>query len=148
MQRSIFRIPVIATVALAVVGATPTGQSGSVLAEDVEVVPQLSPTTVIVTNYNPLDIDVVAITEAGRRYRLGSVRGNGGGRSFDLPRDLCEANDLFRLKIYSIGRSMGPSLLTHYLQAVRTLPLAPNTESEIVLRVRSPLTQSFIDQGP
>jgi hypothetical protein len=146
MQKSSFWIPVIAAAALAVVGATPTGHSDAVFADNPEVTPQRITATVFVRNHNSLDVEVVAVTEAGRRFRLGSVY-SGAGREFELPADVCDGSDPFRLKVYSIGRKVGPSVANHYLEAVKTQPLSPNS-GEIVLQVHSPLSASFIERGP
>jgi len=137
---------VIAAVALAVVGATPTGSTPAVSDDNPEHVQQQDQTTVLVRNHNSLDVEVVAVTERGRRFRLGAVF-SGAGRSFDLPRDLCQGNDPFRLKVYSIGRKVGPSVVNHYLEAIKTQPLSPNAGGEIVLQVQSPLSDSYIDRG-
>ena len=147
MQRRSLRVPVIAAAALAVVGATPTARSDHAAGDGILATPQRISTTVVVRNHNPLDIEVVAVTESGRRYELGSVH-SGAGRAFDLPRDVCESSDPFRLKIYSIGRKVGPSVVNRYLEAVKTNPLSPDTGGEIVLQVLSPLSASFIDRSP
>ena len=147
MQRSSFGIPIIAAAAFAAVGATPTGHSGSVPEDCPETTPQRVPTSVVVRNHNPLDVEVVAVTEAGRRFRLGSVQ-SGTRRTFDLPRGLCERGDLYRLKVYSIARKLGPSVANRYLDAVKTQPLSVDTDGDIVLQVHSPLSASFIDRGP
>jgi hypothetical protein len=147
MQKSSIGIPVIAAAALAVVAATPTGYSDSALTGCPKTTPQRVPTTVLIRNHNPLDVEVFAVTEAGRRYRLGSVQ-SGAGRTFDLPRGLCECGDLYRLKVYSIARNVGPSLANRYLDAVKTQPLSVDRDGEIVLQVQRPLSASFIDRGP
>jgi hypothetical protein len=117
MQRSKFRFPMVAAAALAVVGATPTGQSASLYPDNPDATPQK---TVLVRNHNSLDVEVVAVTEAGRR---------------------------FRLKVYSIGQKVGPSLVNHYVDAVKTQLLSSSVEGELVLQVHSPLANSFIDRG-
>jgi hypothetical protein len=147
MQKSRFRIPVIVAVALAVVGATPTGRADSHGSDNPEITPQRTEATIQVRNHNSLDVEVVAVTEAGRRFRLGAVHG-GAGRTFALPRDVSEGGNPFRLKVYSIGRKIGPSVVNHYLEAVKTPLLSPNADGEIVLQVQSPLSNSFIDRGP
>ena len=81
MQRSKFRFSMVAAAALAVVGATPTGQSASLYPDNPNATPQK---TVLVRNHNSLDVEVVAVTEAGRRFRLGAVH-RGAGRTFILP---------------------------------------------------------------
>ena len=62
----------------------------------------------MVRNHNSLDVDVVAVTEAGRRFLLGSVR-HGAGRTFFLPPAVTDGNSRFRLKVYSIDRLAGPA---------------------------------------
>lgn len=147
MQRSIFRVPVMATAALAVVGATPAGQTLSIDSDNALVHRQRAEVTVLVRNHNSLDVEVVAVTEAGRRFRLGTVH-RGVRRTFVLPRDVTDRNSQFRLKVYSIGRRIGPSLVNHYLEAVKTQPLSAGAGGEIVLQVQSPLASSFVDRGP
>ena len=143
MQRSKFRFPMVAAAALAVVGATPTGQSASLYPDNPDATPQK---TVLVSNHNSLDVEVVAVTEAGRRFRLGAVR-RGAGRTFTLPRGVTDNSSRFRLKVYSIGQKVGPSLVNHYVDAVKTQLLSSSVEGELVLQVHSPLANSFIDRG-
>ncbi len=147
MKRSNFGIPVVAAAALAVVGATPTGHTEVLGFDSPEVTPQPVPTTVTINNHNSLNVEVVAVTESGRRFRLGSVR-RGAERTFDLPDCVCEGTGLFRLKIYTVGRKLGPSWLEYPLEAVKTRPISPATGGDLVLQVQSPLSDSFIDHGP
>ena len=147
MQRSKFQFPVVAAAALAVVGATPIGHPASIYDENPTGPPQTTVATVLVRNHNSLDVEVVAVTEAGRRYRLGAVN-RGAGRTFVVPQGISANSDRFRLKVYSIGRQVGPSLVNHYVDAVKTQLLSSSGGEEIVLQVHSPLSNSFIDRGP
>ena len=102
MQKSKFRIPLVAAAALAVVGATPTGNGLSSFPDNPTDTLQRVGTTIVVRNHNSLDVEVVAVTEAGRRFQLGAVH-RGAGRTFVLPQGVTEGNHQFRLKVYSIG---------------------------------------------
>ncbi len=146
MQKSKLGIPVVAAAALAVVGATPTGQSASNYPDVAAVTRRNIEATVLVRNHNSLDVEIVAVTEVGRRFRLGSVR-RGGGRTFVLPRGVTENSNQYRLKVYAIGQQVGPSLVNHYVDAVKTQLLSSSVDGELVLQVHSPLASSFIDRG-
>lgn len=146
MQRSKFRISMVAAAALAVVGATPTGQSESNYPDNVAVTRRHTEATVLVRNHNSLDVEVVAVTEVGRRFQLGSVR-RGSGRTFVLPRGVTDNSNQYRLKVYTIGQQGGPSLVNRYVDAVKTQLLSSSVGGELVLQVHSPLANSFIDRG-
>jgi len=146
MKKSWIRIPVLAAAAFAVFGATPAAsQSQDVIASSA--LPRQVDKTVVVRNHNSLDVEIVAVTEAGRRFPLGAVN-HGSGRTFVLPRALSESGNSFRLKIYSIAPKVGPSITTRYLGAVKTQLLSPSSTGSIVLQVQSPLASTFIDRGP
>ena len=146
MQNSKYRIPLVAAAALALVGATPTGHHPSSFPDNPTDTPQSSETTIVVRNHNSLDVEVVAVTEAGKRFRLGSVN-RGAARTFELPECVEESNQQFRLKVYSIDRPAAPSIVNHYLDAVKTQLLSSSVGGEIVLQVHSPLSDSFIDRA-
>jgi len=146
MKRSSYRIPVIASAALAVVGAAPAGHSVSDHPNNPADVPQQAEATVLVRNHNPLDVEVVAVTDAGRRFRLGEVNGDAGG-TFVLPQTLTDGSGQFRLKVYSLETRVGSFLVNRYLEAVNTQPLSVSPGSAIVLQVVSPLRNSFVDGG-
>ena len=147
MQKHRFSIPAVAAAALVVVGATPAINTNPIDPDHPQITQQQSAATIVVRNHNSLDIEVVAVTEAGRRYPLGAVNA-GAGRAFSLPEALLEGQEQYRLKVYSIGRKMGATVTNHYLEAVKTQLLSPRSGDEIVLQVHSPLSSSFIDRGP
>ncbi len=146
MQKSKFRLPVVAAAALAVVGATPTGPAVPSHPDNPADTPNSSEATVLVRNQNSSDVDVVAVTETGRRFLLGAVR-QGAGRTFVLPRAVTDGSCRFRLKVFSIDRLMGPSSVNQYVDAAKTQPLSVQAGGEIVLQVQNPLANSFIDRG-
>jgi hypothetical protein len=102
--------------------------------------------TVLVRNYNSLDVQVFAVTEAGKRFELGTVN-RGAERSFVLPDRLMEGGMPFRLKIYSLARATPASVIDNHVAGVKTQLLSPTDGEQILLNVKSPLITSFIDRG-
>jgi hypothetical protein len=91
-------------------------------------------------------VQIVAVTEAGKRYRLGTVN-HSSERTFDVPDCLIDSGVEFRLKIYSLARTMPASVVDNHIAGVKTQPLTITADEEILLLVKSPLVTSFIDRG-
>ena len=107
--------------------------------------PQGSPTaTVVVNNFNTLDVEIYAVTEEGRKFALGVVN-RVSSRSLALPDRLADGTTQFRLKIYSVQPSHVHSAYRKYLRGVKTAALAVGQGSTISLMVGDPLTDSFIN---
>ena len=147
MQMSRFRIPVIAVAAMAVVGATPADKAASAQPYTAIDTAATVTATVVVHNDNWQDVEVVALTDAGKRFRLGEVA-RGLERSFSFPDALVDGKCQFRLKVYSIDNQVGSLLATRYLGAVQTKPLSVSAGSEIVMHITDPLGESFIAPTP
>lgn len=146
MQKNNIGVILVAAVALAVLGAAPVEEASTNVSPEVSGVQQQTGPSLLVHNHNSLDVEVVAMSEPGRRFRLGVVN-RGGGRTFALPEGLSEGGAPFRVKVYSIARKIGPSVFDHYLQAVMTQPLSAAGAGPIVLHVKCPLTDSFVESG-
>ncbi len=97
----------------------------------------------MVCNHNSLDVVVYAVSEAGRRFRLGIVR-RVSDQALTLPDQLADGSTEFRLRIYSLRPSHAASATWGYLQAVKTNLLSARAGDEITLYVMRPLTESFI----
>ncbi len=102
--------------------------------------------TVVVRNYNSLDVQVFAVTEEGKRYELGTVH-RASERTLEIPEGLVANSTPFRLKIYSIARAMPASVVDNHVAGVKTQVLEIADGDEIQLTVKSPLVASFIDRG-
>lgn len=102
--------------------------------------------TVLVRNNNYLDVQIFAVTEAGKRFELGTVT-HGRERTFPLPNQLLENNEQFRLKICTLSRGMPTSIIDNHVAAVKTQPLALNPDAQISLTVASRLKNSYVDRG-
>ncbi len=146
MQKSSIGVTLVAAVALTVLGAAPAEEAPTDDPAKVSDVQQQTEQTLLVRNHNSLDVEVVAMSEMGRRFRLGVVN-HGGGRTFVLPKGVADAGAPFRVKVYSIARKIGASVFDHYLQAVMTQPLSAAGAGPIVLHVKCPLTDSFVESG-
>jgi hypothetical protein len=103
-------------------------------------------TTVVVRNYNSLDVQVFAVTESGKRFELGTVN-QGAERTFALPGRLTNSDQPFQLKVYSLARAVPPSLIDNHVAGVKSRLLSPKDGDQIVLNIRTPLVESFIDRG-
>jgi len=102
-----------------------------------------SEATVVVCNHNSLDVVVYAVSEAGRRFRLGIVQRT-SDQALNLPDQLADGSTEFRLRIYSLRPSHAAATTRGYLQAVKTNPLSAQAGDEIMLYVMRPLAESFI----
>lgn len=107
-------------------------------------VPQGTPATVSVHNYNTLDVEVYAVTESGRRFRLGAVN-RISQRALALPDQLTDGTTEFRLKIYSFRPREAASAYRRYLQGVKTNPLSAKAGELIPLIVTDPLVNSYVN---
>jgi len=105
--------------------------------------PRENDATVVVCNHNSLDVVVYAVSEAGKRFRLGIVPRT-SDQALTLPEQLADGNTQFRLRIYSLRPSQAASITRGYLQAVKTNPLTASAGDEIMLYVMRPLAESFI----
>lgn len=103
-----------------------------------------STATVVVSNFNTLDVEIYAVTEEGRKFPLGVVN-RVSSRSLALPNRLADGTTQFRLKIYSVQPSQVHSAYRKYLKGVKTAALAVEQGSTISLMVGDPLTDSFIN---
>ncbi len=128
---------------LAVLGPLPLGAAVPTDRTETPEAPKNNEATVLVCNHNTLDVVVYAVSEAGKRFRLGTVRGS-SNHAMTLPRQLADGSTQFRLRIYSLRPSQAASAARGYLQAVKTNPLAASGGDKIMLYVMRPLTESFI----
>lgn len=140
-HRTLLAAAVIAVFAAMPAGATATPNRGVVSVE-----PGRPIAAIVVRNYNSLDVQVFAVTAAGKRFELGRVNRD-SERTFELPNRIVENNSEFRLKVYSLARGVPTSVIDNQLEAVKTQLLSPSASDEIVLTVKSPLLASFIDYG-
>jgi hypothetical protein len=97
-----------------------------------------------VNNLNAMDVDVYAVTEAGRKFALGTVY-RASARSLALPEQIADGATEFRLKIYSVRPSFAPSSYKDYLKGVKTTTLSAAPGSTLSLIVGDPLTDSFVN---
>jgi hypothetical protein len=100
--------------------------------------------TVVVSNFNTLDVEIYAVTEEGRKFPLGVVN-RVSTRNLALPDQLADGSTEFRLKIYSVRPSTVHSAYRKYIKGVKTAALAVGQGSTISLMVGDPLTDSFIN---
>jgi len=140
MQKVKTRHSVLVAAAAAVLLAVPA--SASVTIDN----PRDTDATIVIRNYNSLDVQVFAVTESGKRFELGIVN-RGKEREFALPDRLKDTNQPFRLRIYSVARAVPPSLIDNHVAAVRTKLFSLADGEKLMLNVRSPLIDSFVDRG-
>jgi hypothetical protein len=140
MQKAKFHQALLVAAAIAVLAAVPA--SASVTPPN----PAVSEATVVVRNFNSRDVRVVAVTETGKRFELGTVQ-RSSKRAFKVPDRLLNENEPFVLKVYSLERPTPPSIIDHVVSGVRTQLLSPKNGEEITLNLRIPLTESFIDRS-
>ena len=143
MHASKALIPAGAAAFLVLLAATPASAAVPAAHEDALDTPQgTSHATVEIINRHWTDVEVYAVTEAGRRYRLGSVWAS-SIRTFELPRRLVDARTPFRIKVYSFEYRAGSALVA-YLEGVKTRVLTPNAGEEITIQLMSTLSESGI----
>jgi len=143
MLASKARMPVVAAAFLALLAAMPASAAVPTDPGDALDTPQgTSHATVEILNDHWTDVEVYAVTEAGRRYRLGFVSSS-SMQNFQLPRWLVDARTPFRIKVYSFEHRAG-SALAHYLEGVKTRVLTPNAGEEITIWLTSNLSESAI----
>lgn len=140
MQKAKARHSLLVVAAAAVLMTLPA--SASVTFDD----PPKTEVTVVVRNFNTLDIEIVAVTESGKRFEVGTVT-RGAKRTLALPNRLMASDQPFRLKIYSVASAVPPSIIDNRVAGVRTKLLSPADGEEILLNVRSPLIDSHLDRG-
>lgn len=139
------RLPVVAAAIISMIAATPANAAPTTDKDPIRM-PDATETQVVIRNYNSLDVQIVAVTEAGKRYRLGTVN-RSSERSFEVPDCLIGTGVEFRLKIYSLARAVPPSVVENHVAGVKTQPLTMTEGEEIRLVVKSPLATSFIERG-
>jgi hypothetical protein len=145
MQTAKARLPVIAAAIISMIAATPANAAVPADKDPIRK-PDATETQVVIRNYNSLDVQIVAVTEAGKRYRLGTVN-RSSERTFDVPDCLIDSGVEFRLKIYSLARAVPASVVDNHVAGVKTQPLTMTEGEEIRLVVKSPLATSFIERG-
>lgn len=106
--------------------------------------PQGAEARVLVQNDNIRDVEVYAISEDGKRVRLGMVA-RLTGKTFNLPAWMADGSTQFRLKIYAYESQAAASATRRILTAVKTNPLSASDGEAITLMVGSPLTNSYIN---
>ena len=143
MHASKARIPMVAAAFLALLVVMPAGAAVPTDPGDALDTPQgTSQAIVEIRNDNSRDVEVYAVTEAGRRYRLGFVSPS-STRTLQLPHQIVDARTPFRIKVYSFEHRAG-SALAHYLEGVKTRVLTPNAGEEITLWLTRNLTESAL----
>ncbi len=145
MQTAKARLQVIAAAIISMIAATPANAAVPADKDPIRK-PDATETQVVIRNYNSLDVQIVAVTEAGKRYRLGTVNRN-SERTFDVPDCLVDSGVEFRLKIYLLARAVPASVVDDHVAGVKTQPLTMTEGEEIRLVVKSPLATSFIERG-
>jgi hypothetical protein len=105
--------------------------------------PQRSQAVVQVRNYNRADVEVYAVSEGGRRFRLGTVSRQ-SERTLAVPGFLTDGS-LFRLKIYTYEPRRPASMVRKLTHGVKTNPLSARSGQTIELIVNDPLTDTFIN---
>ena len=145
MQTAKARLPLLAAAIISMMAAMP---ANAAVPTDEETIrkPDATETQVTIRNYNSLDVQIFAVTEAGKRYRLGTVN-RSSERSFSVPDCLVDSGIEFRLKIYSLARAVPASVVDNHVAGVKTQPLTVTEGEEIRLMVKSPLLSSFIERG-
>ncbi len=137
------RIPVVAAAFLALLAAMPASAAVQTDPGDALDTPQgTSHVTVEILNNHWTDVEVYAVTEAGRRYRLGFVSPS-STRTLQLPHQIVDARTPFRIKVYSFEHRAG-SALAHYVEGVKTRVLTPTAGEEITLWLTKNLSESAI----
>jgi hypothetical protein len=143
MLASKVRIPMVAAAFLALLVAMP---AGAVVPTDpgdaLDTAQDTSQATVEIHNDNWRDVEVYAVTEAGRRYRLGFVSPS-STRTLQLPQQLVDARTPFRIKVYTFEHT-DRSLVADYLDGVKTRVLTANAGESITIWLGKPLSQSAI----
>ena len=143
MQASKARIPMVAAAFLMLLVAVPAGAAVQNDPGDaLDTAQGISQATVEIRNENSRDVEVYAVTEAGRRYRLGFVSPS-STRTLQLPHQIVDARTPFRIKVYSFEHT-SRSALVDYLEGVKTRVLTANAGQRITLRLVNPLSQSAI----
>ena len=143
MLTSKAQIPVVAAAFLALLAAMPAGAAVPTDPGDSLDTPQgTSHATVEILNDHWTDVEVYAVTEAGRRYRLGFVSPS-STRTLQLPHQVVAARTPFRIKVYSFEHRAG-SALAHYIEGIKTRVLTPNAGEEITLWLTRNLSESAI----
>ena len=143
MLASKAQIPVVAVAFLVLLVALPASAAVQTDPGDALDTPQsTSHATVQILNNHWTDVEVYAVTEAGRRYRLGFVSPS-STRTLQLPHQIVDARTPFRIKVYSFEHR-GGSALAHYLEGIKTRVIVPNAGEEITLWLTRNLSESAI----
>jgi hypothetical protein len=128
---------------LAALGTAPAHATQPAGPQDALDTPQGTNATVMVRNYNMADVEIYAVSEAGRRFHLGTVN-RMSGRTLALPATLVNGTQ-FRLKIYTYEPRRAASVVRRLTEGVKTNALSISAGQQIELMVNSPLTESFIN---
>jgi hypothetical protein len=143
MLASKTRIPVVATALLALLVWLPAGASAQVdPGKALTVARATSHASVEIINTNSRDVEVYAVEETGRRYRLGFVS-PGQTSTLQLPDHLIDATTPFRIKVYSFEHT-ARSALVDYFEGVKTRVLTASAGKKFTLRLADPLSKSAL----
>ncbi len=92
-----FRFSLRAAASMTVLGVLPLGAAIPTFGTEVPDAPKDTEATVVVYNHNSLDVVIYAVSQDGKRFRLGIVQRT-SDHALTLPMQLADGNTEFRLR--------------------------------------------------